>query len=120
MRLKKRHSALLVPTALVALAGQAIEYRLLGAGDGAQRSTVRASIASVAGTPLAVDYRLHCLGDDWKIYDVSIEGVSLAVNYRSRFSQVIDAHGIDGLIRQLGEKQVRGETTGHPCDLAWP
>jgi phospholipid transport system substrate-binding protein len=41
------------------------------------------------------------LGNGWKIYDLSIEGVSLAINYRSSFAQEIREHGIGRLIERL-------------------
>ena len=91
-------------TSLAEYTGQKIEYRLLKMAAGGRRATVRTKLTQSAGTPVIVDYRLHHKDDHWKIYDVSIEGISLAVNYRSSFSQQINSHGLDGLIQQLAER----------------
>ncbi len=37
----------------------------------------------------------------WKIYDVKIEGISLAINYRASLAEEINTHGIDGMIERL-------------------
>jgi phospholipid transport system substrate-binding protein len=40
----------------------------------------------------------------WKIYDISVEGISLVLTYRSEFDQVVKQEGIDGLIKRLTQK----------------
>jgi phospholipid transport system substrate-binding protein len=98
---------LLIKTYTASLAeytGQTIEYKLLNVKAGGRRATVRTLLQQSAGAPVVVDYRLHFTGDHWKIYDVSIEGVSMAVNYRSSFSHEINNHGLDGLIQQLASR----------------
>jgi phospholipid transport system substrate-binding protein len=44
------------------------------------------------------------------VYDVVIDNVSLVSNYRSSFSEQVQREGIDGLIRQLADRnrQLRG------------
>jgi phospholipid transport system substrate-binding protein len=54
--------------------------------------------------PIVVDYRLAKQGDTWKVYDVTIEGVSLVQTYRGTFSEEIARSGIDGLIKTLEQK----------------
>lgn len=51
-----------------------------------------------------IEYRLRQQGDDWKIYDVVIEGVSLVANYRSQFSSFLNKKSIDELLKALREK----------------
>ena len=51
-----------------------------------------------------VDYTLYKGKDGWKIYNVSVEGASLVTVYRNQFGEEIRKSGIDGLIRQLKEK----------------
>lgn len=53
------------------------------------------------GNQIAVQYQMHRSGPDWRIYDVQIEGISLALTYRSSFSQEIAQTGLDGLIASL-------------------
>jgi phospholipid transport system substrate-binding protein len=88
-------------TALAEYANQKIEYLSSDASADKRRSTVRTRIVEDGRAPLAVDYSLRQVESTWKIYDLTIEGVSLAINYRASFSQQIRNHGIDGLIERL-------------------
>lgn len=56
------------------------------------------------GQPISVDYSMYKAGSDWKIYDVTVEGVSLVTTYRSTFAEEIRQSGVDGLIKSLQEK----------------
>lgn len=56
------------------------------------------------GQPLRIDYRLIKTSKGWKIYDFSVMGVWLIMNYRTSFARVISTKGIDGLISTLVKK----------------
>ena len=88
-------------TALAEYANQEIEYLSSEVSDDKRRTTVRTRIVEAGRAPLAVDYSLRQVESTWKIYDLTIEGVSLAINYRTSFAQEIRNHGIDGLIERL-------------------
>jgi phospholipid transport system substrate-binding protein len=47
---------------------------------------------------------MYMAGSDWKIYDVTVEGVSLVTTYRSTFADEIRQNGVDGLIKSLQAK----------------
>lgn len=51
-----------------------------------------------------VDYRLRKKADSWKIIDVNIDGVSLAMNFRSQFQDIMTNGGIEKLLKLLHEK----------------
>ena len=40
----------------------------------------------------------------WKIYDITVEGVSLVLTCRAEFEQITRVSGIEGLIKRLSEK----------------
>ncbi|AFI83521.1 MlaC/ttg2D family ABC transporter substrate-binding protein [Methylophaga nitratireducenticrescens] len=42
--------------------------------------------------------------DEWKVYDVKIEGISLVTNYRSTFNRDIRTSGMDALIENLAKR----------------
>lgn len=67
-----------------------------------RHATVRTRITQ-PGTQLSVDvqYRLMAKDGQWKVYDVVIDGVSLAANYRTSFDREIQQVGLDGLIARL-------------------
>ncbi len=64
------------------------------------RSEVRMDDSKVVQVLFAV----HNRDGDWKVYDVTVEGVSLVTNYRTSFAQEITQVGIDGLIARLEER----------------
>jgi phospholipid transport system substrate-binding protein len=66
--------------------------------------TVRNQFLRPGARPVAVDYAMHKTGDEWKIYDFVIEGVSLVVTYRYEFDSVLRQSDIDGLIRRLAQR----------------
>lgn len=91
-------------TALSKYKNQTIEYKPFRMEDNADNATVKTSILQSGGQPIAVDYSLGKKGDDWKVYDIVIEGVSLVTNYRSQFAQEIRQNGLDSLIKKLADK----------------
>jgi phospholipid transport system substrate-binding protein len=42
--------------------------------------------------------------EGWKIYDITIEGVSLVLTYRAEFESIVRASGVDGLLKRLQQK----------------
>lgn len=60
------------------------------------------------GEPAPVTYKLHLVGDDWKVYDVIIDNVSVVSNFRSQFGRILQTASIDELMRRLREKGAQG------------
>jgi phospholipid transport system substrate-binding protein len=56
------------------------------------------------GQPLPIDFAMRKSGQGWKVYDITVEGVSLVLTYRSEFDAVVKQEGIDGLIKRLATK----------------
>lgn len=56
-----------------------------------------------------VDYTLYKGSQGWKIYNVSVEGASLVTIYRNQFGEEIRKNGVDGLIKQLKDKNEKGK-----------
>ena len=65
--------------------------------------TVKTSILNKGKPPLPVNYDMEKTANGWKVYDLSIEGVSLVTNYRGTFAEQVQKSGIDGLIKTLVE-----------------
>ena len=59
-------------------------------------------ITSTKEIPL--DYRVVLINDDWKVYDVVIEGVSLVKNYRSQFKEMLKKKDPEYLLDTLRKK----------------
>lgn len=53
---------------------------------------------------IPITYRLLNESGTWKVYDVTIEGVSLVNNYRSQFSRIISESSYAELVKRLRNK----------------
>ncbi len=67
-------------------------------------TTVRSEVHMNDGKVVQVLFAVHNRDGDWKVYDVTVEGVSLVTNYRTSFAQEIQQGGIDALITRLEER----------------
>lgn len=81
-----------------------IHYLPMRAEPEPDKATVRSEVEQPGRTPIAIDYRLALTGSAWKVYDVTIEGVSLVTNYRSNYSTEITQSGMDALIAKLNQQ----------------
>ena len=71
----------------------------------ATRSTVKAKVIQGSGRQsVPIDYSMEKTASGWKVYDVTVAGVSLVTNYRGTFNSQIRDGGIEGLIASLSEK----------------
>lgn len=60
------------------------------------------------GKELSINYKLHLVKGNWKIYDIVIENFSLVNNYRSQFNRIITHSSYKELLRRLKKKADRG------------
>lgn len=67
-------------------------------------SIVKARILSRKRTEIPVLYRLKKKGNEWYVYDISIEGVSLINNYRNQFNSIILRSSYKNLVKGLKAK----------------
>lgn len=67
-------------------------------------ATVKVKILTKKDKDIPVEYRLKKEGNDWFVYDVSIEGVSLVNNYRTQFNSIIVQSSYENLIKRLKDK----------------
>jgi phospholipid transport system substrate-binding protein len=81
-----------------------LRLRPLRADPADTEIVVRSEILRPRSEPIQLDYRLQRTAEGWKIYDVNVLGIWLVESYRNQFAQEVSAHGIDGLIRTLVEK----------------
>jgi phospholipid transport system substrate-binding protein len=54
---------------------------------------------------LSINYKLHSVNKEWKVYDLVIEDISVVNNYRSQFNRVIARSSFEDLVRMMKEKQ---------------
>jgi phospholipid transport system substrate-binding protein len=91
-------------TALRQYDSEKLNYLPSQVAPGADRATVRTEIIRPDGPKVSVDYLLTNRSGDWKVYDIIIENVSLVVTYRSEYAAIIKRDGMDGLLKQLADR----------------
>lgn len=78
--------------------GEKVEYiKERNKGNFAEVQTLVTSPKS----QVPLDYRLLKKNDEWKVYDVVIDGVSLMKNYRGQFARILKASSFEGLLAKL-------------------
>ncbi|HEX7955075.1 MAG TPA: ABC transporter substrate-binding protein [Burkholderiales bacterium] len=65
---------------------------------------VRSRFEKPGAPPVEVTYAMEKTAQGWKLYDITVENVSLVITYRSQFGEEISRSGVDGLIQSLKEK----------------
>ena len=91
-------------TAVTSYTGIKVEYLPMREERRENFATVRTLIPRDQGEGVEVNYRLHCRRNVWKLFDVSIAGVSMVTTYRTAFSAEVRKSGVEGLIQALEQK----------------
>jgi phospholipid transport system substrate-binding protein len=68
---------------------------------------INSVIVRSEGQNIPLSYSLVIKDGQWKIYDISVEGVSLLQSFRSQFAQVLQNSNINEVIKQMQQKQVK-------------
>ena len=107
--------------AFTAYAGIAVDYRPLKMKPQSTEATVQTLIKLPGGAQsIGVDYDMNSTPEGWKVYDVSVAGASLIINYRNVFAQEIQKGGVDGLIKSLVEKNTAKTPSPPPTPAPVP
>ncbi len=86
---------------------QEINYFPVKMKEGEQKVVVKSEVLQPGGPSIPVSYRMRIKDDAWKVYDLSIDGVSLVTSYRGTFDQEVRKGGIDGLLQYLKDKNTK-------------
>ena len=62
---------------------------------------------------LPVEYRLIHQGQRWAVFDVIVDEVSLALNYRAQFDQIIQRSSYDTVLHRIKSKAEEGSSQEH-------
>lgn len=86
-------------TALLNYTDQEIVVLPVTRKPGDDEVTVKTEVRQKGGAPnVPIHYTFYKKGDAWKVYDVTIEGISLVTNYRSVYATKIRQEGIEALL----------------------
>ncbi len=93
-------------TALLEYSGQEINFLPVRDNSDPDSASVRTEIRPASGPVIPISYDLYRNDTgEWKVYDVSIDGISLIANYRSSFSsQIRRSGGLTKVINQMKAK----------------
>lgn len=94
-------------TAISSYRNQVFEYKPLRMQPGDTEATVRADIKQPGAEAINIEYDMEKTDGAWKVYDMSIAGVSLVTTYRETFNSEVSKGGIDGLIKTLQSKNTQ-------------
>lgn len=87
-------------SALTNYNNQTIQFYPLRTGQG-NTVEVRSQIISSNREPINVTYRLVRTTSGWKLYDMSVEGVSMLSSFRSQFADILSRGDMDTLLKRL-------------------
>lgn len=68
---------------------------------------VNSVIVRSKGQNIPLSYSLVAKNGQWKIYDISVEGVSLLQSFRSQFAQALQHSSINEVIKEMQKKQAK-------------
>jgi len=89
---------------------QTIEYLPSRITHNGERATVRTVVNGTDGAKIPIVYSMYLKNNNWQVYDVAIEGISLVSNYRSTFASEIRSSGLDKLIERLTQRNQQTTT----------
>lgn len=105
-RFRQAFASMLVNTygnALLAYEDEIIEWHPAVTVTG-ENAMVHSRVVRSDGPPIPVNYSLRLSDGRWRVYDVSVDAVSLVTNYRGSFVSAIRQNGLEGLIARLEGK----------------
>jgi phospholipid transport system substrate-binding protein len=65
---------------------------------------VASKVLTSKGEEYSINYKAHLISNEWKVYDVVAENISLVNNYRSQFNRVIANASYEELVIRLRNK----------------
>lgn len=86
---------------LLAFTNQTVEFLPNRNQSSEGRTQVNSVIKGAPRGDIHIDYRLIQSGNGWKVYDIIIEGVSLAQGYRAQFAETLQSGGMNAVIQSL-------------------
>lgn len=82
-------------------------YPIRGNYQSLNTVVVESEISGSENQPIRVSYRLLRAGNTWKLYDLSVEGVSLIESFRSQFAAILARGNMEQLLAKMSAHNVR-------------
>lgn len=85
--------------------GQKLEFAdFVAAKNSNRRGHVSATVAGLSANSKIDFFLRHKKSDGWKIYDISVQGISMVKNYRSTFQRDLESMSIKQLIEKMAQR----------------
>jgi len=81
-----------------------IQYFPVKLNKGDTEVVVRSEIIPSSGKKIPINFHMRMKKNKWKIFDVSVEGVSVVTTYRTSFSSQIRKKGLTAVIASLKQR----------------
>jgi len=88
-----------------------IDYRPVKLGPNDKRAVVKGLVKRPGMQPLTMEMAVERQPDGWRVIDIAIENLSLVTNYRSEFGLIVQRDGLNGLIKNLADRNAPRETS---------
>lgn len=96
--------------ALTEYSGEKVKFFPLASGyESNPFVQVKSAIVRSGGRQISLSYKLVRKGDDWKIYDMGVEGVSLLQSFRSQFAAELTHGNLSQLIDTLAKRNAEAK-----------
>ncbi|MCO7222751.1 phospholipid-binding protein MlaC [Pleionea sp. CnH1-48] len=88
--------------------GQTFEFSDTQLSKNKKSARVRSEMKQTSGSPVKIDYLLKKPKglNEWRVVDVTIEGISMVQSYRNQFNQQIKKEGLDSIIAKLSNNEL--------------
>lgn len=93
-------------SALQSYDGEIMKFYPLRDNATSDRVRLSSDLLLKNGPPIQLQYGLVRQGEQWLIYDFSVDGVSIVKNYNSQFASILRQGGLENLVRQLQKRNV--------------
>jgi phospholipid transport system substrate-binding protein len=85
---------------------------VIGARQASEKDiVVQTQIDRPSGPPILAEWRVRANGEQYRIIDVAVEGISMAVTQRAEFGAVVQRNGIPGLLTALRARTTKISAT---------
>ena len=93
-------------SAIASYSDEKIVFRpIRGYSQTQKRVRVYSTIQRPGAPQITLNYRLFKRGSSWKIYDFSVDGISMVQSYRAQFAGTLKQGGLAKLTRQLQSRK---------------
>lgn len=96
-------------TALLKYTNEQVRYLPFRFSPDDKTAVVKTEVVQQGGPAIPIQYSFYQTESGWKVYDVTIEGVSLVTNYRTTYANKVKTDGLDALIASMVDANRRGQ-----------